>query len=338
MDGGARMTVGIFGAGSIGVHAGGALAAAGHKPVLVGRASMGERLAGGIEVTRFDGWSKKAGPESFVFSASPDALSRCGMVLVCVKSNATREAGETLAKIIPSDATVVSLQNGVSNAVVLRAALPGRTVLGGMAGFNVAQIGESRFHCGSEGGIVLERGGEKLARLFAEAGIPAEVSGDIGAVQWGKLLLNLNNAVNALSGLPLKEQLSGRAYRRVLAALMREALMVLKAAGIRPAQVGKAPPNLVPAILGLPDWLFKRVAAGMLKIDGDARSSMAEDLDRGREPEIDWLNGEIVRLGEKTGVKTPVNDRLIALVKTRFAGNGPKRFSGKELLSAAGLT
>jgi 2-dehydropantoate 2-reductase len=243
------MTIGIFGAGSIGCYVGGLLAAAGGAPVLVGRGSMGERLKRGIEVTRFDGMTKQAAPGSFEFSEDPAALSDCDTVLVCVKSNATAAAGEALAAALKPDVAVVSLQNGVSNAAVLREAMPEQTVLAGMVGYNVAQIGGNRFHCGTEGEIVLEEGGEALAETLSAAGIPAKTAPDIAAVQWGKLLLNLNNCVNALSGKPLRPQLMDRDYRQVMAAVIGEALATLKAAGIRPAKVGRAPPGLLPAIL-----------------------------------------------------------------------------------------
>lgn len=327
------MKIGILGAGSIGCYVGGMLAAVGSAPVLVGRADMGMRLAGGIALTRHDGLSCTAGPGSFLFAEAPDAVADCDAILVCVKSGATREAGEALAPIVRSGALIVSLQNGVSNAAVLRAALPGRHVLAGMVGFNVAQIGENRFHCGTEGDVVVEAGAgaEQLVRLIGDAGIASHVAADMAAVQWGKLLYNLNNAVNALSGLPLRQQLSERAYRQVFAATIREALAVLKSAGIRPARIGRVAPVLLPPILDLPDWLFTRLAAGMLKIDADARSSMAEDLERGRAPEIDWLNGEIAALGHRQAVATPANDRIIALVNAAFSGEGPRAFSGVAL-------
>lgn len=331
------MKTGIFGAGSIGCHIGGMLAAAGNEVVLVGRDTMGERLASGIVLSRFDGKECRAAPDSFTFATDPHALDGCDIILVCVKSVATEEAAKTLAKVAKPDAVIVSLQNGISNAGVLRAALAPRTVLAGMVGFNVAQIGENRFHRGTEGEIILGAapGADALAGRLEAAGIEAEISDDIEAVQWGKLLLNLNNAVNALSGLPLKRQLSTRAYRQVLAASMNEALAVLRAAGIRPATVGRAGPSLIPKILTLPDWLFVRVAGSMLKMDDDATSSMAEDLARGRPPEIDWLNGEIVALGAKTGIPTPVNEAIVALVKAAFAGEGPREYGGAELKKAA---
>lgn len=328
--------IGILGAGSIGCYVGGMLAAAGAAPVLVGRASMASRLANGIELTRYDGIRRHAAPGSFTFLESPEALGDCDVILVCVKSDATRQAGEMLAPIIKPDAVVVSLQNGVSNAWVLRDCLPGKSVLAGMVGFNVAQIGASRLHCGTEGEIAVEAGGGagSLVELLSAAGIPAIVSADIEAVQWGKLIYNLNNAVNALSGLPLKRQLSIRAYRQVLAATIREARVVLAAERVRPARIGKVGPALLAPVLELPDWLFTRLAAGMLKIDADARSSMADDLERGRAPEVDWLNGEISALGRRHGIATPANDRIIALVKAAFSGEGPRSYTGEELKRA----
>ena len=331
------MKIGIFGAGSIGCHVGGTLAAAGNEVVLVGRETMGERLARGIILTRYDSTERIAAPTSFEFSSDPALLADCDVILLCMKSIATREAARTMAGIVKPDAVIVSLQNGISNAAVLRDHLGERTVLAGMVGFNVAQIGDNRFHCGTEGEIVLGAGdgATEIANRLNAAGIETAVSPEIEAVQWGKLLLNLNNAINALSGLPLKQELSSRPYRQVLAASMREALGVLKAADIRPAKVARVGPAMIPVVLSLPDRLFVRLAGSMLKMDDDATSSMAEDLTRGREAEIDWLNGEIVALGRKTGVSTPVNDRIVALVKAQFAGTGPKRYAGAELKKAA---
>ncbi|HSO48014.1 MAG TPA: ketopantoate reductase C-terminal domain-containing protein, partial [Rhizobiaceae bacterium] len=224
-------------------------------------------------------------------------------------------------------------------AAALASALPGMKVLAGMVGFNIAQIGANRFHRGTEGEIAIAdgKGALQAAAMLTAAGVPAMVRRDFEAVQWGKLLLNLNNAVNALSGLPLKRQLSDLRWRKVLAASMREALSVLDAARIRPARLGKVAPRYIPFVLELPDWLFLRLAATMLKVDDDARSSMAEDLERGRTPEIDWLNGEIARLGAANGVATPVNDAIIAMVRELFAGKPTRHPAPEDVLARIGL-
>ncbi|MEC9343198.1 MAG: ketopantoate reductase C-terminal domain-containing protein, partial [Pseudomonadota bacterium] len=118
---------------------------------------------------------------------------------------------------------------------------------------------------------------------------------------------------------------------------MREAMVAMSAAGIVPARVGRVHPRIAPVVLDLPNWLFRIVAASMLKIDAQARSSMAEDLEAGRKPEIGYLNGEIVRLGESTGTPTPVNTGLTELVMQAFSQGTSPRLSGGELAARLGL-
>ena len=168
-------------------------------------------------------------------------------------------------------------------------------------------------------------------RLFADAGVRLDERDDMQSVLWGKILLNLNNAVNALSGLPLREQLGQRAYRRCLALCIEETLTVMNAAGITPLQLAQVPPSRMPMLLSLPDWLFSRLAKRMLMIDPIARSSMWDDLQQGRVTEIDYLNGEIVRLAAANGRAVPVNVKVTALVKAAEQG-GRRDWSGSDLL------
>jgi 2-dehydropantoate 2-reductase len=101
-----------------------------------------------------------------------------------------------------------------------------------------------------------------------------------------------------------------------MAACIREGLAVLRAAKIAPRLDVPLPPSLLPSVLELPDWLFTRLAKPMVAVDPSARSSMWEDLQRGRRTEIDLLNGEIVALGARLNVKTPYNSRIIELIKS----------------------
>ncbi len=126
--------------------------------------------------------------------------------------------------------------------------------------------------------------------IFNKAKLPLHSSDNFAFVLWGKLLLNLNNPVNALSGLPLRQQLMQRDYRRVLASLIEEGLQVLQVAGIQPAKVARVAPKFLPRLLRLPYFLFERVAASMLKIDENARSPMWEDLQAERKTEVDFIN------------------------------------------------
>jgi 2-dehydropantoate 2-reductase len=140
---------------------------------------------------------------------------------------------------------------------------------------------------------------------------------------WGKLLINLNNAVNALSGRTLIEELKRRDYRRVFATSIREGLALLKRADIEPATVGPISPAMLPRIINAPDWLFNRFFLKQWKIDAKARSSMADDLAAGRKTEIDYLNGELVRLAERLQRDAPVNRAIVELVREAEAGAEP---------------
>jgi 2-dehydropantoate 2-reductase len=225
-----------------------------------------------------------------------------------------------IAEHAPSGATVVSLQNGVGNVDVLLTRLGGMgRVVAGMVPFNVVQThaegSAPRFHRATSGTLLIASGVADLRQALNVAGAPVAEHADMAGVLWGKLLLNLNNALNALCGVPLATQLADRRWRLVLAAQIAEALTVLKAAGIRPARIEGVPPGAIPAILRLPDWLFRRVARRMLAIDPEARSSMWEDLVRRRTTEIDFLQGAILALAGKTGVRVPLSEHIVRLVK-----------------------
>jgi 2-dehydropantoate 2-reductase len=142
-------------------------------------------------------------------------------------------------------------------------------------------------------------------------------------VAWGKLLINLNNAVNALSGRTLIDQLAEQDYRRVVAASQREGLKLLRRAGIRPARVGAVPPGLLPLVIGSPDWLFNNVFLRKWKIDEKARSSMADDLAAGRKTEVEYINGELVALAERLGQQAPINRAIVSLVHWAETGAKP---------------
>jgi 2-dehydropantoate 2-reductase len=212
----------------------------------------------------------------------------------------------------------VSLQDGVRNADVLRTGLGGRRVLGGVVGFNVVPKGQGTFLRATTGRLVLEacreRHAESLLGALDGAGFDVEAVADVRSVQWAKLIMNLNNAVSALSGVPTREILMSRGYRAILGATIAEALEVLRAAHVRPARLGLFPVSSFPALLRLPTPVLRVFARAQLRIDPEARSSMWEDLARGRPTEVDELNGEIVRLASEHGMDAPLNRRVVELV------------------------
>ena len=155
-------------------------------------------------------------------------------------------------------------------------------VVPGMVSFNVvwgsSPAGGPRLQQATSGPIVLgTQAPPALVQALQAAGIETTTHADMPGVQWAKLILNLNNAVNALSGRSLRDELSTRGYRQVLAAAMNEAWAALGVANLHPQAIGKMRPRLAPRILPLPDLLFRLLAAPMIQIDPAARSSMADE-------------------------------------------------------------
>jgi 2-dehydropantoate 2-reductase len=325
--------IAVAGAGSIGCFIGGLLTHAGRRLIFLARPHMVEELtAHGLHLTDFARLDQRLTPASLTVTDNPAALETAALILVTVKSGATDAIAGEIAVHANPHAVVVSLQNGVDNLPALRAALPEMQVLGGIVGFNVVHMGEGRFHRGTSGKLVIEAGRDDVVSLLSVPGLDIGTAEDIAGAQWGKLLLNLNNALNALSDLPLREQLQNREWRRLVADQITEALAVLKAAGIRPIAATPAPNRLLPTVLRLPDALFRLGAGQMLAIDPEARSSMWDDLMRRRPTEIGHLQGAILRLAERHGVEAPLCARVAALVRqAETAEAGPPGLTPEQV-------
>jgi 2-dehydropantoate 2-reductase len=305
----------VAGAGSIGCFVGGLSASAGRRVSLLARPRVITEIERfGLTLSSLEGSSWYVASQQLKLSGEPEILSEASVVLVAVKSADTPEIADAIALHAPPDAVIVSLQNGIANAALLRRRLPGRTVLAAMVPFNVIAVGEGRFHRATSGDIVIERDAADTAARVSVPGLAMRPTDDIVGVQWGKLLVNLNNAINALSGLPLREQLSNRDWRRLFADQIAEGLMAVRAEGIKPVSSTPVPLSLVPHLLRLPDALFALALAPAMKIDPQARSSMWEDLDRRRRTEIDYLQGVITAIADRRGLNVPLSRHIVALI------------------------
>jgi 2-dehydropantoate 2-reductase len=312
----AGQTIGIAGAGSIGCFVGGMLAAGGGRVALLGRPRLiAEIEAGGLRLTSFEGFDQTIPRDRFALSENPAVFADAGIVLVTVKSADTAGMADIIARHAPPDVVVVSLQNGVGNAAVLRDRLPGRRVLGGMVPFNVIALGNGRFHRATSGDIVIAQDEGRLAEKLSVAGLTIRPTDNIDGVQWGKLVLNLNNALNALADLPLRRQLAQRPWRRLFADQVAEGLAAIRAEGIKPVSPTPIPLAWMPPLLRLPNVIFEPMLGRTMKIDPEARSSMWEDLKHGRRTEIDYLQGVITEIAERRGLKAPLSRRIVELIR-----------------------
>ena len=322
----------IMGAGAVGCYIGGRLALAGHDVHFVGRPRVLDQLrTHGLTIREPNGATGTVKPDILSLHEHVPSGLGISLVFLCVKSSATANAAVALAAALPVGTLVVCMQNGLHNAEVARSVAARLRFLSGMVPYNIADVGPGQFLRGSAGMLAIED--DEIIRAWLhtlrEAGLPASAHKDIRAVQWGKLLLNLNNPVNALAGMPLRAQLLDRDLRATTAALIEEGLAILAGARQRTARVTPLPTRWLPLLLRLPTPLFKLLAARMLRIDPRARSSMADDIVLGRRTEIGELCGEVVKLAKSIGRRAPRNEKMLGLIRyvelTAVAANSPER-------------
>jgi 2-dehydropantoate 2-reductase len=317
------MKIGVVGAGAIGCWVGGRLAAAKEDVVFVGRERTKRDLEeNGLSVLDPAGGGEpvRVAKEDVRIVLDPKDVADRDVILVCVKSAQTEEVAKDTARVLEGKRVLfASMQNGVRNADTLREHLgSSHVVLGGIVEFNVVAKDGGEYRRTTTGSLVFEhtddpRLGELLAALD-RARITHVVAKDIRAIQWSKLMMNVNNAVGALTDVPTQRLIFDEPYRRIVRALIEESLRVLDEAGVKPARLGPLPPKLFPYLLRLPTSVVKILSRVQVSIDPEARSSMWDDLTRGRLTEVDFLNGEIVRLARSSGTAAPRNERIVALV------------------------
>jgi 2-dehydropantoate 2-reductase len=290
----------VMGAGAVGCYFGGMLARAGAPVTLVARQATVEAIARDglyIDSINFQEHIPVAA------STQPGAVRGAEIVLFCVKTTDTEEAARLIAPHLAPNTIVVSLQNGVDNVERIRKAT-GMEALASVVYVAAAMPAPGRMKHSGRGELVLGHPQRKddvnrIVETFARAGVKCRVSENIETDLWAKLVLNCaGNALTAIGRASYGRVGRHELASQVLTATAAEAVAVARAAGI----------VLPPTDLAATALKFARDV-------GDATSSTAQDIERGKRTEIDSLNGYVVRLGAELGVPTPVNHTLYALVK-----------------------
>lgn len=308
--------IGIIGAGAIGCFVGGHLINQEDEVFFLGRQRLGAEVTkSGMTLTSLEGISIHLPSEKIKWVMTPTDLPLLDLVIITTKSQDTLSAITEIKSKIKNTAVIVSLQNGLSNTAVLKNCLPDHKIVTGMVLYNVIQVdNKAHFKQTSNGDIYLNENVDALKVMGAK------IVSDIVAIQWGKLLKNLNNALNALSNRPLLTQLRDRKERRLLSFVAAEALDVLKKNAIAVKNTSSIPVWVFPIALKLPDSIFNLVSSSEFKIDPEARLSMWQDLELKRKTEIEYLNAEIVKMAIASKIAVPYNEKIVSLIKLAEKG------------------
>ena len=329
------MRIAVIGCGGIGGTLAATLTRAGADvtPIVGNPAVAAALTAHGYRVRELDGseWSVAPARAPLLSAAHSDAPFD---VAIVATQSTTMEAALTAARDRLADgAVVVSCQNGLpedrARAVV------GDRVVGCVVGWGASMVEPGVYKRTSKGVLTFGRPSANapdptaIARL-SEAASPVVLVDDLAGVRWSKLAINcVTTTLGAIGGVPLGRLLSHRPIRRVALEVFAEVAAVAQASGVRVQPVGGTLEIDKIAIsdterglsFGSPSLAYKHsvlLAVGFKY--RRMRSSMLYALERGRPPEIDFLNGEIVRRGAALGLSTPVNRALVAAVREIEAG------------------
>lgn len=238
---------------------------------------------------------------------SPYGLPAAEVILVQCKSNHTKAAIASAKGCVGPDTVLVSFQNGLGNEELLAEAVGKDAVLGGLTaqGASIEGAGVVKNYAELPSWIGEMTGGisarsERLARLFSTHGLPCQESSNIRLEIWKKLMANVGiSAPSGITNLRIKHVMEVSQMRDMVFAAIDEAVEVAQATGLD--LDSNAAREVLEKIAG---------PGG----SGDNKSSLCNDLLNRRPTEIDFINGAIVALGRRHGVKTPVNATLVAAV------------------------
>ncbi len=336
----------VFGAGAIGTYVGGSLALAGHRVTFIERPQVAAELAERglrLQLKKADArpvLNASAGtqgtkhssfiipPSEFTVVGSLDEALHHGpfdVAIFALKSFDTKAFLRSLSPAPSSLPPIFCLSNGVDNEPALAAALGPAAVIPGTISSSVLRRAAGDILLEKSRGIGVADGHPLslwLAAMLNEAGLYTRLYPRPADMKWSKMLTNLMvNTTVAILNMPPRQVLSHPGLFQLEMDMLREALAVMKAEGIRVVDTPKTPVRLLVLSASLPAFIARPLMVKFLAGGrGEKMPSFHIDLHAGRgKSEVEWLNGAVVRHGERHGVPTPINrfltDTLLAMTR-----------------------
>jgi len=299
----------VVGAGAIGTLLAARLAAHGHAVTVVARAATVPALRhGGLTI------EGEPGPVRVDAVASLPEPSAFDAAVLAVKTFDLEAAAEALARAVRPPVPLLLVQNGLGVEAVVERALqrggwshPASWTVRAVNSLPATWIGPGEVRAGGTGEVVLPGGSgpggtpvDRFAALLGTSGISVRLVDDLATELWRKAIVN--GAINPLTAI------GGVENGALLAAPWRARAMTLLHEAVRAARASGIPVTEREAEA---DW--ERV----VRATAANRSSMLQDLDRGRPTEIDAISGAILAAGAAHGLDLPATRAIVADVRAR---------------------
>jgi 2-dehydropantoate 2-reductase len=310
------MRVAIIGAGAIGSVIGGLLARAHEDVTLIGRRPHVDAVnRNGLRIDGALGTMQVRVRAAELLDFRPD------LAMLTVKTQGVAATAREVSPYV-AGVPVVTMQNGVRSDELVADVLGAEDILSCVVLFgatflepgSVTYSPQGRLVLGAPFGPIDER--TRTVAAILNKAVPTHLTANIAGAHWMKLIINENNALPAVTGLSIQDVNRQPALRRLSILMMREAAATIAAAGIKLVSLPGVPPTALRAMLRLPLPAASRLLRLLSQSLGTtpALGSTLQSVRRGEETEIDYLNGEVVALGRRTGTPTPYNAAVVKLV------------------------
>jgi len=313
--------VAVYGAGAIGSLVGARLHEAGVNVELIGRQAQVDAIrASGLLIKGLEESRTVHLPGAVRLEGTPD------IILLTVKSQDVQDACREIARL-GSDPTVVTMQNGVRSDREAAEILGRHRVVGCVLNISATYLEPGVVEQNTRGlfqiGAPFPESAGRVDAVLALLGpvVKTELVPDIARARWTKLMANLNNAIMAITGLPIGKALRHHGLARLSIATIREGVRTAQLGGFGLDQSRRARTFRLMSTLpmSLSYLMFGKRLAGNFPPDSTYGPSTLQSLKRGSSSELDYLNGEIVTLGERIGRPTPYNTGLLEQGRAVFA-------------------
>jgi 2-dehydropantoate 2-reductase len=306
-----------FGMGAIGTYIGGSLAAVGHKLTFIEQAENLQNKTASLKIRKKTGDIILSGVKSTSNLDAAFSDEKYDVALLATKAFDTPSLLNSLLAYKGRLPTILCLQNGVENELMIESVLGEGSVIGASITSAVRRIGLGEVQLEKLRGVAIETGtplADQLISAFNQAGLKANGYADRDSMKWSKMLTNLQvNATSAILNWTPAEVLQNPITYKIEVMQLKEALAVMKKMGIKITDLPGTPVELlILSLVTLPLMVGRYVIGVPLsKARGGKMPSLNIDLQAGRaRSEVDFLNGAVARFGKKVGVATPVNQVL----------------------------
>jgi len=255
----------------------------------------------------------------------PAAVSLHKKVDVIILATKTQDIEKALAenKKYLEDAIVLTTQNGVEADNIVAQFVPKKNIISSIVMFGATYLRRGEIiHNFERKWVIGKPFGENdewvkrvsvlLGRIF-----PVEITSEIKGMKWLKVFANANNCIPAICGKSMQECFVSPDLCEISIGIWQEALAAVKNAGIKLVDLPDFTVSQVTKLTSLPIAEAAKIFSGiMVNLSKEPLyGSILQSIKRGKPSEIDYLNGAFVDLGRKNSFHTPLNKKLVELVK-----------------------